>query len=491
MTCIMTRSKHRARFGLAASSWWLAITATLVMVATPARQAAGQEPPVESDTPSASSADGGDEAGATTPADGDPGASSAGVDGADTEAVQILNVAESEEEVILEIAPPAGLTPPPATDRAFGVTDGGRAVDVTVAALDTPAVVLLIDTSGSMRGRSLDEAKTAARSFVEALPSDAAVGLVSFDEEVVIHDEPTLDRGEVLASIDALRVSTGETALWEGVVAASDLVAASDDEGGSVVALTDGENTVHELGRQDAVDRLRASATVFYAVAIESPDADHATLEGVAGEVRGQFLAAADVGELDAVYTEIAGRLANRYELRFAPAAEGERVVVVSVASGTALVTGRVVVGREPAGVATTVPTSPDRSEGRPAIGPVPIPTTEVVGARGLLWFGAGSIFTSLLLFGLVAIRQPPRVQLATASGADRLAGVKARWGEAAERILTRHDRGRRLDAGRGGAGARGSAYAREIAAVRDIPVGKTAVSPSTFSERRGARLTT
>ncbi|MDH3679707.1 MAG: VWA domain-containing protein, partial [Acidimicrobiia bacterium] len=107
--------------------------------------------------------------------------------------IQILGVDEAEDEIVLEVAVPPALGRLAPIDRNFGVTDGGQLVDVAVAPVATAAdTVLVLDTSGSMRGSALTAAKAAARSFVENLPDDARVGLVSFGETVVIHREPTL-----------------------------------------------------------------------------------------------------------------------------------------------------------------------------------------------------------------------------------------------------------------------------------------------------------
>jgi hypothetical protein len=71
--------------------------------------------------------------------------------------LQILDVEETAGTVTLEIALPPALGPLAPVDRNFGVTDGGRLVDVDVAPRAAPSTVLVVDTSGRMRGPSLDE----------------------------------------------------------------------------------------------------------------------------------------------------------------------------------------------------------------------------------------------------------------------------------------------------------------------------------------------
>ncbi|MDH4075961.1 MAG: type II secretion system F family protein, partial [Acidimicrobiia bacterium] len=64
-----------------------------------------------------------------------------------------------------------------------------------------------------------------------------------------------------------------------------------------------------------------------------------------------------------------------------------------------------------------------------------------------MFWIGNGAVFGSLTLLGLLIARSSPQVQLATVTSADRVAGMNAQLGQAVERLVSRHDRQRRLDA--------------------------------------------
>ncbi len=59
----------------------------------------------------------------------------------------------------------------------------------------TRKTILVIDTSGSMNNAGrLDGAKEAARAFIESVPDDVLVGLVTFDADAELVQEPTDDR---------------------------------------------------------------------------------------------------------------------------------------------------------------------------------------------------------------------------------------------------------------------------------------------------------
>ncbi|MDH5238342.1 MAG: VWA domain-containing protein, partial [Acidimicrobiia bacterium] len=158
--------------------------------------------------------------------DGDPGGQ-----------IQILDVDEGDERITLDVAVPSGFGPLAPVGRNFAVTDGDQLVGLTVAPLGTAATTMLaLDTSGSMRGAALDAAKAAARSFVQTVSADTRVGLETFGEGVVIHQEPTLDRASLLTALDGITTAEGETPLWDALVTAADLVGA-DGRRSSVVVL--------------------------------------------------------------------------------------------------------------------------------------------------------------------------------------------------------------------------------------------------------------
>ncbi len=366
--------------------------------------------------------------------------------------IQILGVDEGDDTVTLDVAVPSAFGHLAPVGRNFGVTDGGQTVDLAVAPLGAAAdTMLALDTSGSMEGSALDAAKAAARTFINTVSPDTRVGLETFGERVIIREEPTLDRASLLAALDGITVADGETALWDALVTAADLVGSGTGRA-SVVVLSDGDNTVGTATRSEAIEHLRSRSTILYAVAVESPDADLGALRATVDEVGGQYLATADIGEFESLYTEIAGQLANRYQLTFAPAQQGTRTAVVSVAAGGNVATARTTLhGTGATGAPTPGPDAPVAGPEAPVATVAPPPVTSTPGrwpwsGSLLFWVGNGSVFGALTLLGLLVARSSPQVQLATVSSADRVAGLHAQLGQAVDRMVSRHDRQRRLD---------------------------------------------
>lgn len=126
-------------------------------------------------------------------------------------------------------------------------------------------VMLLIDISGSMaQDNKLEQAKTAARTFLENMEAANRVGLTVFDTQtrvLVPLDNLEANRNQILSAIDGLQPQGG-TALYDALVNVLDTMNAIEDSDRirSVVFLSDGEDVdsvQHTLDSAEAA--IRAS----------------------------------------------------------------------------------------------------------------------------------------------------------------------------------------------------------------------------------------
>jgi uncharacterized protein YegL len=108
---------------------------------------------------------------------------------------------------------------------------------------------LVIDTSGSMLGSPLDNAKKGASLLIDSIQSGAAIGVSSFNTNVTrnfaitdIPDPDTTVRASAKAAVGSL-ASTGSTSLYDALMASLSAVQAFSSNRPSVVyVLTDGED---------------------------------------------------------------------------------------------------------------------------------------------------------------------------------------------------------------------------------------------------------
>lgn len=114
-----------------------------------------------------------------------------------------------------------------------GPATGGTAVD---------RVLMVLDVSGSMQGRRLDEAREAVRVAVGGMPATTEVSLQEFGGSCQVRETVpfTAERGRIHAAIDQMR-AFGDTPLLEAMLTAAAAVRASPSpERMAVVVVTDG-----------------------------------------------------------------------------------------------------------------------------------------------------------------------------------------------------------------------------------------------------------
>ncbi|MGF1596919.1 MAG: VWA domain-containing protein [Acidimicrobiales bacterium] len=384
----------------------------------------------------------------------------------DDDRIQVLGAEESDDgQVVLELALPSSIGELAPVTANFGITENSRLVEFAVAPVTMSAdVIVVLDTSGSMDGPALAEARAAAAGFIRRLPADARVGVVGFGEEAAVETALGTDHQASLAALDGLAAG-GETALWDALVVAADVATEAGSDRPYVVVLSDGDDTVSDVDLATAVERLRQVDGGLYAIAIESPDADMAALDEAVALVGGEFMSTDGTGELASLYVDIAHRLANRYELRYPSLSDGPRSIVVSVDVGGAVATARtelVARGAAPVAPVDPIDAQPTPAEPAPA-GPGPAGPAAVemaidpgpLAASTLLPVGAAAIFAALLVLGLLIAVPATQVRLAAVADRDRVAGVGDRLGSAANRFVASHDQEGRLDRALDAAGVR------------------------------------
>jgi tight adherence protein B len=173
-----------------------------------------------------------------------------------------------------------------------------------------------MDTSGSMQGAPIIAAKAAALSFVNRLPAETNVAVVGFSDAPEVASPFTTDRGAIAAAIDSFQAN-GETALYDGVLAAANLLGTGTGDQRAIVLLSDGGDTVSAAPIEQAVERLAGANAGFTAIELTTGETDRASLDRLAGAASGRVVSVDEPGALDATYSAIAQRLSNLYEVRF------------------------------------------------------------------------------------------------------------------------------------------------------------------------------
>lgn len=197
---------------------------------------------------------------------------------------------------------------------AVKVTVGGKDANATAelaASSDKVrrTTVLAIDTSNSMAGKRITEARKAALTYLETVPANVEVGIVTFDDKVVVRQTPSLDRARSRDVINGLTL-TLNTALYEGVRTAITATGKADGQR-QVLVLSDGvDNTRADL--DPVVDAIRSSGVKVDVVSLEQGAEPPAPLTEMAEAGHGTVISAADPAALTAAFTSEADTLARQ-----------------------------------------------------------------------------------------------------------------------------------------------------------------------------------
>lgn len=197
--------------------------------------------------------------------------------------------------------------------------------------------VLAIDRSGSMKGAAIAGARRAALAFLDAVPSNVRVGLVTFNREADEVVAPTRDRNAVRTALGDLEAAGG-TALYD---ATRDAVAAAGTRGiRSVLLLSDGEDK-HSKSTLGAVAAVVEKSGVFVdVVALGDSRAFTTPLTRIAKSGGGRVIAARQASDLAAAFRAAARTLVTQLAITApVPAALAGSGAQVTVSADTGATT--------------------------------------------------------------------------------------------------------------------------------------------------------
>ena len=218
------------------------------------------------------------------------GAAAAGEQPGSDDVASISYVEAEDGNLSVLVSVPAGAE---VDLEAVTATVAGEDAAATAAPTgDTTTVrrttVLAMDTSNSMRGERFEAARAAADTFLETVPDDVEVGIVTFDSDVEVALEPGTDRDQARAVVAGLSLSN-QTMLYRGVL---ESVAALGEEGQrKVLLLSDGADT-SETPLTDATAAVEDADVLLDVVALEQAAEQAAPLRALAEAGSGEVISA-------------------------------------------------------------------------------------------------------------------------------------------------------------------------------------------------------
>jgi Ca-activated chloride channel homolog len=213
----------------------------------------------------------------------------------------------------------------------------------------TPVIALVIDASNSMdatdvQPNRLEAAEAAAQGFLEQLPSDFAVALVSFADKPQELSAPTTSHDLVSQRLTDPPRGQG-TVIGDGLSMALDEIQNGWNSSGqgpaAIVLLSDGNDTGSEVSPEDAAARAAELEVPVYTVVLgqagQSGGAADADLLGRIAESTGAQVATAQTaGELSSIYDTLGEQLSS--QLQISSSAQLFVFLAIALAMAAALV---------------------------------------------------------------------------------------------------------------------------------------------------------
>ncbi|MCL5985852.1 MAG: VWA domain-containing protein, partial [Actinobacteria bacterium] len=224
-------------------------------------------------------------------------------------------------------------------ENNFTVLEDGKEVKdlsvVKVAKITEPiGVVLVLDTSGSMKGQPILDAQAAASLFLDEMRSIDEFAVVGFADQVTVYSTFTSNRQQLKDSI-AQTTAKGETSLFDGIIVALEQFKDRENiKHRYLIVLSDGMDTVSKLTVQDAITKAQNEKVIVYSVALMSYDFNPTDINNISKSTGGEMLVAANSGELKELYRAISRKIRNQYKISYTSLWPNTETIDVSIAVG-------------------------------------------------------------------------------------------------------------------------------------------------------------
>jgi tight adherence protein B len=178
-------------------------------------------------------------------------------------------------------------------------------------------VVLVIDTSGSMKGEPLKNAKSAASAFIEEMRETDKTAIVGFSDTATVFSPFTSDKPTLKGSIESIEAA-GETALFDGILKGVEQFGqAGDIRHKYLIVLSDGADTVSLGTTENVIEAAESAGITVYCLALTSNEFNPEQIEAIAVNTGGEFLMTDESSRLKELSANISEKIRNQYRITF------------------------------------------------------------------------------------------------------------------------------------------------------------------------------
>ncbi|HMC77647.1 MAG TPA: VWA domain-containing protein [Vicinamibacterales bacterium] len=248
----------------------------------------------------------------------------------------------------------------------FQLRDNGVLQEIDSVAVDEAPIsmLLVLDTSNSVEGPTLDHLKQAAIAAVDALSPNDRAAVMTFADAVTLRADWSAATAATRTAIAAARAG-GSTSLYDASYAALTLQDSLPGRRSYVLLFSDGGDTASWLPASAALERARRSDAVVYVVTRRAPRpdvrleyragielwtqpsrpaSDRPAMVELAAATGGHVFVVQRADELRAAFAAVVSQFRSRYLLTYRPRgveSAGWHAVDVTLTSSRATVTAR------------------------------------------------------------------------------------------------------------------------------------------------------
>ncbi|MBP7139310.1 MAG: VWA domain-containing protein [Caldisericia bacterium] len=184
------------------------------------------------------------------------------------------------------------------------------------------SVLLVLDRSSSMVNEPIKKLKEAANYFVDLVPNEWKIGVISFGTNVTYDVGFTNDKNLIKEKINSIQ-SGGNTPLYKTIINSIDYIK-NDINRGAIIIFTDGVNDeqITSATKEDAINAANNSIVPIYTIGYVSEEhykeiggIDEPFLKQISDITRGRFYKLPSFNEIKEIYESISKILSSQYEI--------------------------------------------------------------------------------------------------------------------------------------------------------------------------------
>ena len=176
---------------------------------------------------------------------------------------------------------------------------------------------MVMDYSASMTEEAIGDVEAGTKRFIDKLQPTDSAAILKFAEEIEVVEKLTQDKTSLADAIEGeYRLSTQGTALYDSIIQAVDQLDSAKESIKVVVVNTDGADTASDSQPSHATGHARENNTAVYTIGL-GDEVDTDVLQQISHSTDGRYYAAANSGELQAIYEAIFNNIRFEYEISY------------------------------------------------------------------------------------------------------------------------------------------------------------------------------